>query len=64
MVTLELVEAELEHLNADDLAKVYLYIKQVEHDDPDNSPETDVLFAQDRDYPGDAEAWMRLWLGR
>ena len=34
MVTRELVQAELEHLNANELSKVYRYIKQVEQDKP------------------------------
>ena len=34
MVTRELVQAELERLNADELSKVYRYIKQVEQDKP------------------------------
>ena len=34
MVTRELVQAELEHLNADELSKVYRYIKQVGQDKP------------------------------
>jgi hypothetical protein len=34
MVTRELVQAELERLNPDELSKVYRYIKQVAHDKP------------------------------
>jgi len=34
MVTRALVQAELERLNADELSKVYRYIKQVSQDNP------------------------------
>jgi hypothetical protein len=34
MVTRALVQAELEHLNADELSQVYRYIKQVAQDKP------------------------------
>lgn len=64
MITLELIEIELERLNADDLSRVYSYIKQVEQDKPRNAIETDVLLAPNWDRPGDDEAWAHLWLGR
>jgi hypothetical protein len=37
MVTRELVQAELERLSADELSKVYRYIKQVAHEKPKSS---------------------------
>jgi hypothetical protein len=64
MITRDLVEAELQHLNDDDLSKVYHYIKQVEQGKPEGVVEKDVLLAQNWDRPGNDEAWAHLWLGR
>jgi len=63
MVTRELVEAELERLDADELAKVYRYIKQVEQDNSVSIIEVDVLLAH-WDYSEDDEAWAHLWVGK
>ena len=64
MVTRELVQAELEYLNANDLSKVYRYIKQVEGEKPKSILEIDAVSAQDFHLIEDDEAWAHLWVGR
>jgi len=74
MVTRELVQAELERLSADDLSKVYRYIKQVEQDKPKTAKkkslmsslsaiEIDAVLAQDWDRPEEDKAWAYLQTG-
>jgi hypothetical protein len=43
MVTRELVQAELERLSADDLSKVYRYIKQVAHEKPKSAKKKSLM---------------------
>ena len=45
MVTRELVQAELDRLSADELSKVYRYIKQVAHEKPQKNSKKKSLMA-------------------